>query len=968
MKTCDGVWSAVFGLLVTVAAASTGGAEAASGEIVMQATGGPGVTQVGIQKTKNENSNAVQINARGEIDGPRRAVEFAPALPKEGWYEVWVKTPTAYWPATAKGMGVEITHAADTKVLPARPMLGGPWCFFGTWRFAPGKAKVVISNEGVVSTAGIEAVKFVPAAQPPQERGARPLPAAKDDFERMRDRWLDVLTGPADLDEEDAEVREMLRDPDHLACIFWMTMNHTPDRKRLWDDMNPPTNSYNAGGKEALEHFDRLRRLALAYAGASPHYGYGARMRGNEQLKKDILDGFEYMLKTSWNEQTQEAALGWLATGAFIPRYGAECLLALGDVPEDMKKRFLDTALRLSPTPMKHTGANRLFWVSAHACMGMLAKDAQRIELARQGMDEPLSLTTRSTHDPVKAKSRARFDGMYADGSFVQHSSQPYNHGYGTGMVKQLATTIALFEGSKWQITDAQKSNLVQYVRNGVIPLSFRGQWFRRVTGRAVSSFKDEKPTIESNLTSVAPIAPAADRQYFLGVLKAMQEYPPAKEYAVEEAARKRRGFGVKLPDIDFARKQVALMVKRDAALNPAEWFAGGRVYHNMDMAAHQRPTWAAELCMSSSRICTHESFYQNNKKGWYLGDGVLRLHTLDYRLYLDNYWPTHDPYRLPGTTVDTRERSDFGAAGANTGTLSTSDFAGGASVDGKWSIAAMDLHAAGSSLKARKAWIMLDDEIVCLGSAITAKDGRRIETTIEQMRLAGKGDNALVVDGRAMPATLDWSATLDAPRWLHLAGNVPGAGVGCWFPKPGPVQGKREARTGAWTDIGPEGKNDAAKYTRNYATLWLDHGVDPKDATYQYVLLPGASAEQVEAYGAKPDVQVIACSPEVSAASDAKLGVTAAVFWEDAPATAGIISADKKACVIVQETAKEIRVSVSDPTQKNAGAITVKIARSGRAPLATDAAVKAQAGDAVVVVVDVRNSDGKTFETVFAK
>lgn len=942
------------------------------GAIVMLATGGPGVEQTGIDPAKakkGKTPTAVELNARGEGDAPLRSVAFTPPLPAAGHYEIWIRLPAIYWPMAAKGMGVEITPGdGEMEVLQARPMLGGPWTFFGTWRLVPGKARVVVSNEGVSGLAAVEAVKFVPAQAPPQRRGARPLPAPKDDFERMRDRWLDITTGPADLDEDDAEVREMFRAGDHLAMTLWTTMVRTPERKRLWDDMNPPSNNYSSGGREADESFDRLRRMALAYAGAAPHYGFGGRMRGNPQLKADILDGLDFMLKTSWNEQTQYAAMGWLAVTAFIPRYSAEILLALGDVPDALRQRVLATSLRLSPTPITYTGANRLFMVTAHVCMAIVGKDRARLDLARQGMDDPLAFTSRSTSDKAKAKSRDRFDGMYRDGSFIQHLDQPYNHGYGTGMVKNLCDAIALFEGSPWQVTDAQKANLVQYVRTGVIPLSFRGVWFRRVTGRAVSAYKDERPTIESNLTSVIPIAPPADRARFLGVLKAMQEYGPAKDYAAEAAARARRGFGRKPPAIDFLRKQAALLVKRDATIKPAPWWTGSQVCHNMDLVAHQRPAWAAELVMSSTRIATHESFYGNNKKGWYLGDGMLRLHTLDYRLYLDNYWPTHDPYRLPGTTVDTRDRAkDFGEGAADYAIASTSDFAGGAALADRWSVAGMELHGRESSLKARKAWIMLDDAIICLGSGITAKDGRPIETTIEQMKLAGKGDNPLTVDGKAQDLAMGASATLAAPRWLHLAGNTADAGLGCWFPTPSPVQAKREQRTGAWTDIGPASKNDATAYTRPYATLWFDHGADPADAGYQYVLLPALDAKATAAWAAKPPVEILACTPQVSAARDARHGLTAAVFWEDAPASAGVIACDKRACVILSESATEIRVAVSDPTHK-AKSLTVTVALPAGKVVSTDAKVTVQTGGKITLSIDTTAADGRAFETVVAR
>ena len=53
-----------------------------------------------------------------------------------------------------------------------------------------------------------------------------------------------------------------------------------------------------------------------------------------------------------------------------------------------------------------------------------------------------------------------------------------------------------------------------------------------------------------------------------------------------------------------------------------------------------------------------------------------------------------------------------------------------------------------------------------------------------------------------------------------------------------------REARTGAWSDINIDGSTTAI--TRNFLTLWFEHGANPTNATYAYTLLPNRSAAEV--------------------------------------------------------------------------------------------------------------------------
>ena len=59
---------------------------------------------------------------------------------------------------------------------------------------------------------------------------------------------------------------------------------------------------------------------------------------------------------------------------------------------------------------------------------------------------------------------------------------------------------------------------------------------------------------------------------------------------------------------------------------------------------------------MYSQRVGNYEFGNTENKKGWHTADGMLYLYNQDFAQFDEGYWATIDPYRLPGTTVDTRE------------------------------------------------------------------------------------------------------------------------------------------------------------------------------------------------------------------------------------------------------------------------------------------------------------------------
>jgi WD40 repeat protein len=227
----------------------------------------------------------------------------------------------------------------------------------------------------------------------------------------------------------------------------------------------------------------------------------------------------------------------------------------------------------------------------------------------------------------------------------------------------------------------------------------------------------------------------------------------------------------------------------------------------------------------------------------------------------------------------------------------------------------------------------MFDKEIVCLGSDIRSSDSRPIETVVENRLLHGLGGNVFTVDGARTTGTQGRPEALRDVTWAHLAGQAKGSDIGYFFPAPVDLSVLRESRTGVWNET-------ATRVSRDYLTLWLSHGANPGGATYSYVLLPGFSAAQVADYARKPRVEVLENSDRVQAVRVGSLGLTAANFWCDGPSTAGAITVDRMASVLLQAQGPVIDVALSDPTQVDNGTITVELANSAQKLVAADTGV----------------------------
>jgi hyaluronate lyase len=521
-------------------------------------------------------------------------------------------------------------------------------------------------------------------------------------------------------------------------------------------------------------------------------------------------------------------------------------------------------------------------------------------------------------------------DGWYADNSFIFHYNIPYTGSYGQELMENIAILVKLLDGSTWEITDPDLSNMYGWITNGTMPLMYRGAMMDMVRGRAIASSSSDQYKVGAaalkNMRSVATFAPA-----------------------------------------DIAAELLAFADSPQVA--PGQYH-----FASMDRVAMHRDGFSFGLSMSSTRVGGYEinTTSPTNLKGWYTGSGVTYLYVENPDTqYMDNYWATVDWWHLPGTTADLSAEADDAVTDQN--------WAGGAQVNETYGVAGMSAHPAGTLLYAKKSWFMLDDKIVCLGAGITCTGGGQVDTTIENRKLKATGATTFNIADTAYsltsPATWASPATVStgtSSTWCALDGVA-----GYFFPEGGSnLQAQFVSGSGAWTTINPT-DSDSTTYTDYYLQIVNKHGVNPTNAKYAYVILPNRKASSVKAYAANPDVTIVSNTQPTSTATGIQavkskvLGVVAANFWAktngpDNGGTADIITVNKQCSVIVKETANTISVSVSDPTQSNTSTIIVTI--NGRASLGTLSADPGvtPGSNPITLSVNVNGSKGKSYNASF--
>ena len=365
---------------------------------------------------------------------------------------------------------------------------------------------------------------------------------------------------------------------------------------------------------------------------------------------------------------------------------------------------------------------------------------------------------------------------------------------------------------------------------------------------------------------------------------------------------------------------------------------------------------------MSSSRVFNYESFSNENLKSWYTGEGMTYLYNGDQTQYTENFWNTVNMYQLPGTTIDTREKTANGPEGYGRAYLSSKDWVGGASVANKYGTAGMWLDAYGASLEAKKSRFMFDNEIVALGAQINSTDEINIETIIDNRKLNENADNVLTVDAVNKSSDLGWTENMEGVSWAHLQGNVVGADIGYYFPNKADVNGLREQRTGSWYDVNKTASKTPE--TASYMNLWINHGKNPINNAYSYVIMPNMTAEETKNYSSNADIKIVKNDGTAQAVRDNKANLFGINFWEQGEVE--YIKTDNPAAVMADESDNELKLGISDPTQKQ-GKIIIELNTRNLVLKSKDSTINVlKSGETTQIEVDVQNAYGKTHNITF--
>lgn len=818
--------------------------------------------------------------------------------------------------------------------------------------------------------------------------------ASSEDYKKLIQKWSAQLVGE-NPDENDAAIMETVKSLNEQAQGIWDRYSYKgqPECNGIpWPDeidkKGNPKIEYKRDAVEFRQAFKNVLVMAKAY-----RVKHGALYK-NQDLFKDMINILDWLTANCYRPQSQTD--NWWTWEIGIPKDIIPALILLSDeLTPEQKIKFTEGVRFFQPDPF-HGGAigtgsthgqgyrmqyaaNRVDCSMTALGIGLLLEDNESVHLASLASSSVLGFV--SVTDSTTIAEKGYPSGYYKDGSYIDHICVPYAGSYGIVVLEGIVNISAILSNSPWQFSQDKAKILEDIFVNTYGIGVYNGLMLDTLRGRAVAREKLTDKTIGrqvmnhiiKSLDSVGEEGRKTLLNYLKNWLKADTEYVGSLKELNEIVVKKKAQ--------EIIENQGISGIVPNAHKN----------YPLMDRAIHRTDNWLFALSMFSERISNAEIMNGENLYGWHQGDGVTYLYGKDTAYYNDNYWNTINPFRLPGTTTvsknignGTKDSSGFYQEGDYT---SKEAWVGGSELKG-YGVNGMSLSGdCGTktkyepNLRALKSYFMFDDEVVCLGAGINDSDSNFItETTVENRKLNADASNQITLNGNKLElnpvsvnvaeivkgdglgtgtASMEGTA-VDNAKWIHVEGNTSGDTVGFYFPnESGQLKARKVASTGNWGNINLTPSTDVVK---NYFELWFDHGKNPQNAEYSYVMLPGKTVDQMKEYEKNPTVEILANTTDVQAVRYKSKNVIGANFWQDKTASVSGITCNKKASVIVKQTGDTLEIGVSDPTMKNLETIEAEIDKELGSLVSADPNVVVSANNGKIhLVVNTKGKNGDT-------
>lgn len=774
-----------------------------------------------------------------------------------------------------------------------------------------------------------------------------------DEFDELRRKWRASII-PYEYDLTTPATQNNIEAIAEKAQYYWENMNRsafTTTDVLLWTKSDLTVNG-TPQQQEFTNFHKYLKTMAIAFVAE------GSPLQYNPDLLNDIIRGMDWMNANLFTGHGGTPAPTWVVGNWWhrdigMPVNSADIVTLIYDfIPQTKIDEYTaQIAIYASNPQVNATGggntiyANRVDKCKATMVLGILQKDTAKLALAAS------TLFGGVPNADVMGPMVTSGNGFYEDGSFVEHNIYPYTTSYGTVSLSGISRIMYMLAGVtvdniSFDFDSDAVARMYGYIDNSYIPVLYQGLAMDMTSGRSISRY------FASDLTRGAEVihaiiligesAPSPYREKYLGYAKTWMQQNPTFQNSG-----------------NLWLDQKCQEIAGDSSINAIAIPDGFYPMNRMARTVYKHDYFNFGIAMHNYRIGTYESINGENPLAYHTADGMTYLYT-DLNQFNGNYWATVDYKRLPGTTVDTI--SIDAIKGQNTDANAKIRWSAAANIDNYGAAGfQLDLNArSGMDLTANKSWFMLGNKIIALGSGINSTTGRAIETTVENRKLSGSGNNKFSVNGAEI--TGDHSGTIHAD-WAHIK-DINNSSIGYYFPESQTLSAGKVVRTGNWNNVNTT-VSDIGNVTDTYAQLIINHGTDPTNAAYQYVILPGLTSEETQTYSNNPDFEVLAHTNTLHAVYDKNLKITAINNYAATPQTVmtplGNITISTTAAVLIREYDDgTVKVAVMEPTVNTAAnleEVTIDIDRNLHEVVSQDSNVTITAPNTLVTLTYAVNN-----------
>lgn len=496
--------------------------------------------------------------------------------------------------------------------------------------------------------------------------------------------------------------------------------------------------------------------------------------------------------------------------------------LMWNEFPETLKSKII----LIFPENPTRNGVNRTWISELVVARGLLE---QRDSLVRLGLEN----IEASVHETGR-------EGHRADHSYFMHGNLLYNGGYGKMALSIAAKWASICQGTRYAFDSKMLDAMSALALEGNRWMMWRGMVDPMTMGREISRKGGNK--IASSYRSIIENLMKSDSLHVSEYNAWLQE------------------------------------------VSGENFLSGCRYFVQGELMISRSDDYYVSLKISSKNTVGSEMLNRENRKGFWLGSGVLSVyrHPDDF----ENIYPLWDWGMLPGiTSYNQSEQKEKRVT-------NQAQFVGGLA-DGMAGVATMELERSG--LKGKKSWFFYKNKIIALGCDIHSLLNEYISTSVDQRLL--KTDVQMeeyqnVTDGIYKAKKIchdDICYTSMDEQFFYL---------------------KTEAKVGDWKDIGTLNQKEAA----SVLTIWLPHGIKPDGASYAYLIQ--LDADKTSSIDSSFYVIENAPTRQIVRIDENQIG--GVLYKADAVSFDGLEIVFSEACVcLVWQNGKNVKLLVADPSKK---------------------------------------------------